>query len=267
MIMGILNITPDSFYDGGRYHRDPHIALERIGAMLEAGADIIDVGGMSTRPGSARISVEEELDRVIPVIELAAARHPEALISIDTVHAAVAKAAVEAGACMVNDISAGRMDKDMIPAVAALNTPYILMHMKGDPGSMQDAPTYRDVALEVLDFLIEGSRRCRDAGIRDIIIDPGLGFGKSLAHNYELLHRLEVFSILELPVLIGASRKSMIYKLLNTNAEEALNGTSCVHMIALMKGASMLRVHDVRAARECLRIYEAFQEPDRLEGR
>jgi len=257
-IMGILNVTPDSFYDGGKYSSED-ASFEQAQSMLEEGADIIDIGGMSSRPGAEIISVEEEIARVIPVISRLHTEDPEMLISIDTVHSETARAAVGAGASMVNDISAGTIDSKMLPTVAELKVPYVLMHMKGKPENMQDNPLYTDVVLEILDFLIERVRLCREAGITDIIIDPGLGFGKRLMDNDAIIQRLEVFDMLELPVLIGASRKSMISKLLGVPAKDTLNGSTAVHMAALLKGVNILRVHDVREARECIIISEALQ--------
>jgi len=257
-IMGILNVTPDSFYDGGKYSSEA-ASFEQAQTMLKEGADIIDIGGMSSRPGAEIISVEEEMARAIPVISRLHAEDPEVLISIDTVHSETARAAVAAGASIVNDISAGTMDPKMLSAVAELKVPYVLMHMKGKPENMQDNPLYTDVVLEILDFLIERVRLCREAGITDIIIDPGLGFGKRLMDNYAIIQRLEVFDMLELPILIGASRKSMISKLLGVPAGDTLNGSTAIHMAALLKGADILRVHDVREARECIIISEALK--------
>ena len=256
-IMGVVNVTPDSFYDGSRFN-DVDAASRKIHSLLEEGADIIDIGGMSSRPGASILTVEEELQRVLPVIRDLNEEYPDVLVSIDTIHAEVARQAVENGAAMVNDISGGANDPQMLTTVATLNVPYIAMHMKGRPKTMQDNVHYEDVAVEVLDYFITKVRECHKAGITDIIIDPGLGFGKSLMNNYDLLDRLEIFKILELPILIGASRKSMIYKLLDITPEEALNGTTAVNMFALSKGASILRVHDVKAARECLKIFQAI---------
>ncbi|MCP4120403.1 MAG: dihydropteroate synthase [Bacteroidetes bacterium] len=257
-IMGILNVTPDSFYDGGKYSSED-ASFEQAQSMLKEGADIIDIGGMSTRPGAEIISVEEEMARVIPVINRLHAEDPEVLISIDTVHSETARASVAAGASIVNDISAGTIDPKMLSTVAELKAPYVLMHMKGKPEDMQNNPLYTDAVLEILDFLIERVRLCREAGITDIIVDPGLGFGKRLMDNYAIIQRLEVFDMLELPVLIGASRKSMISKLLDVPAGDTLNGSTAVHMAALLKGVDILRVHDVREARQCIIIYEALK--------
>ncbi|MFT4062246.1 MAG: dihydropteroate synthase [Edaphocola sp.] len=253
VVMGILNATPDSFYTKGRQNT---IAahLENAGAMLRQGAAVIDVGGMSTRPSAPFVSVQEESDRVLPAIEAIAKEFPEAIISIDTYRATVAQAAVNAGAAMVNDISAGDMDADMLPTVAALNVPYIATHMQGTPHTMQQNPLYENIGLEVLRYFAEKLRQCTLAGIKDVILDPGFGFGKTIAHNYQLLHHLHVLQMLECPLLAGVSRKSMIYKLLDTDAEHALNGTTAVHVLALQQGAAILRVHDVAEARQCIDI-------------
>ncbi len=259
LVMGILNITPDSFYEG-HLAKDLTTLTDMAGEQLAAGADILDIGGQSTRPGSIRISAEEEAGRVLPVIRSILEKFPETVISVDTYHSSVAVAAVQAGAAMVNDISAGRMDPEMIPAVASLQVPYIIMHMKGVPETMQQEAHYEDVTTEVLDFFIERTALCRQAGIRQLIIDPGFGFGKTIEHNFRLLSQLSVFSILQLPVLAGISRKSTIYRTLNITAAEALNGTTCLHTIALLNGASLLRVHDVRAAKEAVQLVEAYQQ-------
>lgn len=259
LVMGILNITPDSFYEG-HLAKDLTTLTDMAGEQLAAGADILDIGGQSTRQGSIRISAEEEAGRVLPVIRSILEKFPETVISVDTYHSSVAVAAVQAGAAMVNDISAGRMDPEMIPAVASLQVPYIIMHMKGVPETMQQEAQYEDVTTEVLDFFIERTALCRQAGIRQLIIDPGFGFGKTIEHNFRLLSQLSVFSILQLPVLAGISRKSTIYRTLNITAAEALNGTTCLHTIALLNGASLLRVHDVRAAKEAVQLVEAYQQ-------
>jgi len=259
LVMGILNITPDSFYEG-HLAKDLTTLTDMAGEQLAAGADILDIGGQSTRSGSIRISAEEEAGRVLPVIRSILEKFPETVISVDTYHSSVAVAAVQAGAAMVNDISAGRMDPEMIPAVASLQVPYIIMHMKGVPETMQQEAQYEDVTTEVLDFFIERTALCRQAGIRQLIIDPGFGFGKTIEHNFRLLSQLSVFSILQLPVLAGISRKSTIYRTLNITAAEALNGTTCLHTIALLNGASLLRVHDVRAAKEAVQLVEAYQQ-------
>ena len=258
IVMGILNVTPDSFYDGGKYVSDTSI-LEKAAKMLEEGAQIIDIGGMSSRPGAEIISVQEELDRVLPNIEMIIKHYPETIISIDTIRSAVAKQAVQSGASIINDISAGKFDDRLFQTVADLDVPYILMHMQGKPKDMQENPAYKDIALEVLDFMIAQVGQLRALGIKDICIDPGFGFGKSLEHNYQLLKKMHIFKILELPILAGISRKSMIYKLLNTTPDKALNGTSALHMIALQEGARILRVHDVREAVEVVQLWQQLE--------
>ena len=258
IVMGILNVTPDSFYDGGKYVSDTSI-LEKAAKMLEEGAQIIDIGGMSSRPGAEIISVQEELDRVLPSIEMIMKHYPEAIISIDTIRSAVAKQAVQSGASIINDISAGKFDDQLFQTVADLEVPYILMHMQGKPKDMQENPAYKDIALEVLDFMIAQVGQLRALGVKDICIDPGFGFGKSLDHNYQLLKKMHIFKILELPILAGISRKSMIYKLLNTTPDKALNGTSALHMIALQEGARILRVHDVREAVEVVQLWQQLE--------
>ncbi|MFK8104633.1 MAG: dihydropteroate synthase [Saprospiraceae bacterium] len=259
ILMGILNVTPDSFYDGGRYHQ-VDAALRQAERMITEGASIIDIGGMSSRPGAPIIETEEELRRVLPTIQKIKQHFPEIIISIDTVKAAVAQAAVDAGASMVNDISAGKLDADLYPTVARLGVPYILMHMQGKPASMQDRPEYDDIKQEMLDFFAKEIAALTALGVKDILIDPGFGFGKTLDNNYDLLANLEVFRILRRSILIGVSRKSMIYKFLGIKAEAALNGTSALHLFALQKGAKILRVHDVGAANEVLRLWQQLEQ-------
>lgn len=254
-IMGILNITPDSFYAGSRT-ASASAWLSRSEQMLQEGADILDIGGMSSRPGAAVIGLQEELDRVIPAIETIHRHFPDALLSVDTLRAAVAREAVAAGASIINDISAGALDADMYATVAELSVPYVLMHMKGRPETMQQQAQYGQVSLEVLDFLAAELARLRALGIKDIIIDPGFGFGKTIGQNYELLRQLEIFHILEAPLLVGLSRKSMVYKVLGVSPEEALTGTSVLHWAALEKGAQLLRVHDVAAARQVITLWQ-----------
>jgi dihydropteroate synthase len=248
-IMGIINITPDSFYAGSRQTQTDDI-LRKAEKMLAEGADILDIGGQSSRPGSTIISKEEEMQRVLPAIEQIYNRFPEAVISIDTFYADVARSCVQAGAGIVNDISAGNMDTEMLQTVAALQTPYIIMHLKGKLNTMQQEPVYNNLLKEVTDFFITKIDECKKAGIRDIIIDPGFGFGKTIAHNFELLRNLSVFEILNCAILLGVSRKSTIYKTLGTTAEEALNGTTVLNTIGLLNGANILRVHDVKEAHE-----------------
>lgn len=256
LVMGILNATPDSFHADSRVNMDE--ALRLAGQMLNDGATILDIGGMSTRPGSQEVEQDEELRRVIPVIEAIHQRFPSAWISIDTYRSAVAKEAVEAGAGMVNDIGAGLMDPAMLPTVAALGVPYVAMHMQGTPRTMQQAPQYTDVVAEVTFFLSERLRACRAAGIADVIIDPGFGFGKTTAQNYQLLRELDRLVALGAPLLVGVSRKRMINEVLGTTPAEALNGTSVLNTLALMGGAAVLRVHDVREAVEVVKLWKAF---------
>lgn len=258
-VMGILNVTPDSFYDGGRFrHLDQ--AVRQAAQMLNEGAAIIDVGGMSSRPGAELISPEEELKRVLPVVEAVSRAFPEAIISVDTIRSKVARAAVAAGAHMINDISAGAFDDALYATVAELGVPYILMHMKGSPKTMQEQPAYADVVQEVLDFLIAEIGKLRALGVKDIIVDPGFGFGKSVAHNYALLKRLHAFQVPEVPVLAGLSRKSMIYKVTGGDAQSALPGTAALNMAALQQGARLLRVHDVKAAVDVISLWKALEE-------
>lgn len=254
IVMGILNLTPDSFFDGGLYQNEKQL-LNRVEKMLTEGAKIIDIGGMSSRPGAEIIEETEELKRVIEPITQIIKKFPQTIISIDTIRSGVAKAAIEAGASIVNDISAGRLDPALYTTVAKLGVPYILMHMKGQPKNMQEQAAYTSVNVEVLDFFIEEVGKLRKLGIKDIILDPGFGFGKSINHNYELLQKLHTFQILDLPVLAGISRKSMIYKLLEITPAEALNGTTALHMVALQQGAKILRVHDVKEAVETVKLY------------
>jgi dihydropteroate synthase len=258
-IMGVINVTPDSFFANSRQEGLADI-LRTAEKMLTEGADLLDIGGMSSRPGAEIISVDQELQRVITPIDAIMKRFPEAIVSIDTVHAEVAKEAVNAGSSLVNDISAGRIDPKMYDTVAELGVPYILMHMRGTPKTMQQQPDYEDVVQEILDFFIQEVALLRQKGVKDIVIDPGFGFGKTVRQNYELLHGLNLFQILEVPVLAGVSRKSMINKLLGIGPSEALNGTSVVHLLALQNGASILRVHDVQEAREVIKIWQFMED-------
>ena len=261
VVMGILNVTPDSFYDGGR-HTGVDEALHQAEKMVAEGAAILDIGGMSSRPGAEIIDVETELQRVLPVVEALHQRFPEVPISIDTVRARVAREAVGAGAAIVNDISAGRIDEPgaMYAAVAELRVPFVLMHMQGLPGTMQLDPHYEgDVVLDVLDFLIAELGKLRALHVHDVIIDPGFGFGKTVAHNYALLDRMHVFGITDCPILAGVSRKSMICKVLGVSPENALNGTTALHMVALEQGARILRAHDVREARQTIQLWQQLQ--------
>ncbi len=253
-VMGILNVTPDSFSDGGRYVTKQS-ALKQALKMIKEGADIIDVGGCSSRPGAEDVSEQEELERVVPIIE-AISKEISVPISIDTFRSYVAKEAVKAGASLVNDISAGEDDINMIKTVALLKVPYIAMHKKGSPKNMQNNPKYNDVVEGVFTFMLNKKKDCLDAGIKDFIIDPGFGFGKTLEHNYQLLNNLEHFKLLNCAILAGVSRKSMIYKPLGLEPSDAINGTTFLHAIALQNGANILRVHDVKEAVECVQLYQ-----------
>ena len=259
VVMGILNTTPDSFFDGGRFV-DEEAVVARVRKMLAEGAVVIDVGGVSTRPGAAEVSEREELQRVIPVVASVKKHFPDAVVSIDTWRSKVAQEAVGAGAAIVNDISAGRFDPRLFETVAALDVPYILMHMQGTPQTMQQNPRYENVVNEVLDFFIEKLEKLRRLGIKDIVLDPGFGFGKTVEHNFHLLKNLAVFEhVLNLPVLAGISRKSMICKVLKVNPEHALNGTTALHVEALRQGARILRVHDVKEAAEVIALWKALE--------
>jgi len=254
--MGIINATPDSFFGDSRFNGVDKI-VAKAEKMLNDGADILDIGGQSTRPGSELISADEEIERVIPAIKAIAKKKPEAFISIDTFYSKVAIAAVDAGASIVNDISAGSMDNKMIATVAELKVPYILMHMKGTPQTMQKHTIYENITHQVLDFFISKTNELKNAGIIDIIIDPGFGFAKTIDQNFELLKNLSVFKMLDKAIMLGVSRKSTIYKTLGINADEALNGTTVLNTIGLMNGASILRVHDVKEARETVKLFSA----------
>jgi len=258
-VMGIINATPDSFYEGHLPLGNDAI-LSIAGKMIHEGADILDIGGQCTKPGSQRISAQQELERVIPVIEAVHAAYPGIILSIDTYSSEVAKAAVTAGASMVNDISGGNLDEEMITAVAELKVPYVCMHMQGTPATMQKEPMYNNVVKEVLDHFIIKLEECRKAGITDVIIDPGFGFGKTIEHNFRLLKSLSILSITMRPILAGLSRKGTIYKTLGVTAAEALNGTTVLNTMALMNGASILRVHDVKEAREAVTLFNAYKK-------
>ena len=253
IVMGILNVTEDSFFDGGKYANDQAI-ISRCKKMLEEGASIIDIGAQSSRPGATLIQADDELLKLLPIIKLLKTEFPDIIISIDTFWAKTAKQSIEAGAHIINDISAGEMDTTMFDTIAQLQVPYIIMHMQGTPQNMQKNPTYNNVVTEVISYFNKKINQLKVKGIEQIIIDPGFGFGKMLEHNYQLLNNLEQFNQFEIPVLIGTSRKSMIYNLLDTNPDNALNGTSITNTMALQKGASILRVHDVKEAMECIKI-------------
>lgn len=256
VVMGIINTTPDSFYSGSRSEERSEL-ISRAAQMLSEGAAILDLGGQSTRPGSIQVGEEEELRRVLPAVEAIASQFPEAIISIDTFYASVASAAVQAGASIVNDVSAGTIDPQFLPTVAELNVPYVLMHMQGHPQTMQQNPVYENVVTDVFDFLSFRIRELELMGIKDIIVDPGFGFGKTIAHNFELLKNLSYFRHLDRPLMTGLSRKATVYKILGITPEEALNGTTVLHTIALLNGASILRVHDVREAVEAVKLVGA----------
>jgi len=255
--MGILNVTPNSFYDGGKYANDKAL-LNHAEKMLEEGATFIDIGAYSSKPSAEFVSEVEEAERLVPVVQLILQHFPEALISVDTFRANVAKAALEAGACIVNDIAAGGLDEQMMQTVADFQVPYIMMHMKGNPQTMQSLAQYKNITKEVLFYFSEKIAQARSFGINDLIVDPGFGFAKTTEQNFELLANLELFDRLELPILVGVSRKSMIYKTLETTAEFALNGTTVLNTIALQKGSTILRVHDVKEAVECVKLNQSL---------
>ncbi|GAA3984191.1 dihydropteroate synthase [Pedobacter ginsengiterrae] len=254
-VMGILNITPDSFYNNSRTNSIDE-ALRKTETFLNDGATFIDIGGYSSRPGAKDISTDEELGRLIPVVEAINKNIPEAIISIDTFRAKVAEETILAGAHIINDIASGDMDAKMFETVARLQVPYIMMHMQGTPQNMQQNPIYDNVLLDVIDYLVKKIDMLKKLKVHDVIIDPGFGFGKTIEHNYELLNQMQEFKIFKLPVLAGFSRKGMIYKVLKNTAAEALNGTTILNTIALQKGAKILRVHDVKEAVECVKLVE-----------
>lgn len=254
-VMGILNLTPDSFYDGG-VHNEINKIEDHVNKMVNDGMDILDIGGYSSKPGAKNISVDEELSRVIPILKHIRKIFPELVISIDTFRSKIASMSLDEGADIINDISGGTLDKNMMSVVAKNNCPYILMHMQGNPQNMQNDPSYENVTLEIIQYLAQRIKIAHDNNIVDIIVDPGFGFGKTLEHNFEILNNLEKFNVLDTPILAGFSRKSMIYKTLKTSSEKALNGTSSLNTIALTKGAKILRVHDVKEAKECIILHE-----------
>lgn len=254
-VMGILNITPDSFYDGGKHKNEADI-LNHVETMLSQGATFIDVGAYSSRPNAAFVSEAEELQRITPIIDLILKNFPDTLISVDTFRSAVVKQAIESGAAIINDISAGLLDENMLKTVANLHVPYIMMHMRGTPQTMQQFTKYNNLTKDIIFYFSERISAAKALGIIDIIVDPGFGFSKTLEQNYELMKHLELFKMLDKPLLVGISRKSMIYKYLDTNPQEALNGTSVLNTIALQKGAGILRVHDVKEAIECVKLVE-----------
>ena len=253
VVMGILNLTDDSFFDGGKYSNKEEI-IARCKTMLDEGATMIDIGAQSSRPGATQISSKEELKKLIPIIKLLKNNFPNILISVDTFWSNTAKECALVGTDVINDISAGEMDKEMFPIIAELNIPYIMMHMKGNPQNMQNHPEYNNIVDEVSTYFSNKIEELNILGFNKIIIDPGFGFGKTLEHNYQILNNLDAFKYLKCPILTGTSRKSMIYKLLDTTADNALNGTTITNTMALLKGANILRVHDVKQAIECIKI-------------
>ena len=253
-IMGILNVTPDSFYDGGRYQK-PEEILRQTEKMLNEGATFIDVGAYSSRPGAAHIAEQEEESRILPIVEMLLSEFPEVLLSIDTFRSAIARKCISHGAALINDISAGSQDPQMINTVGELGVPYVMMHMRGTAQTMTGLTDYEDLVQEIVYYFSEKIAHARAAGIKDVILDPGFGFAKSLEQNYELLRKLDLLQNLEYPILIGLSRKSMIYKLLDQSPDQALNGTTALHMYGLLQGANILRVHDVKEAVECVRLF------------
>lgn len=262
-VMGILNVTPDSFYDGGKFVDEVSV-VKQVEKMLAEGADFIDVGGYSSRPGADEISESEELTRVIPVVKDLLKEFPSAIVSIDTFRSVVAKAAIDCGAALVNDISAGELDKAMIETVAALQVPYIAMHMQGTPQTMTQFTNYTNLTKEITDYFHHKIFQLQSAGIKDIIIDPGFGFAKTVNQNFDLLNKLDHLQIFEKPVLVGLSRKSMIWRTLKTKPESALNGTTVLNTLALLKGASILRVHDVKEAKEVIQLIDKIPHPQPL---
>lgn len=258
-IMSIVNTTPDSFYDGGQYNTIEK-ALLKVEVDISNNATFIDIGGYSSKPNAAHVTEEEELKRTIPVIEAILKSFPEAVISIDTFRGKVAKEAVDAGAALINDISAFELDKEMINTLKTYKVPYILMHMLGTPQNMQNNPNYKNVVKDITQFLSNKIKELKTFGIHDIIIDPGFGFGKTLSNNYELMANLNYFSALKHPLLVGVSRKSIIYKLLNINSLDSINGTTALNMYSLLNGANILRVHDTKEAKECIRIFNEIQK-------
>lgn len=257
-VMGVLNVTPDSFYDGG-FYKDESKIINQVQKMLDDGATFIDVGAYSSKPNADEVSQEEELLRILPTLKLLVKQFPNSIISVDTFRAEVAKQCVDNGAALINDISAGHLDNTMLETIAKLQVPYIMMHMLGTPQTMQEHANYNNILKEVLFYFSQRIASARALGIKDLIIDPGFGFAKTLEQNFELLNQLEGFNIADMPLLVGVSRKSMIYKTLNTTADKALNGTTALNMVALQKGAKILRVHDVKEAVECVTLFNQFK--------
>ena len=257
-VMGILNLTPDSFYDGGKY-KDESIILNQVEKMLKDGATFIDMGAYSSRPGAEHVEEGVEMQRLLPILELILKKFPKTHLSIDTFRSKLAAESLEMGAAMINDISAGNLDPNMLTTIAKYQVPYIMMHLKGTPQSMQKQAQYDDLIKDLLFYFSEKVKDATSAKINDIIIDPGFGFAKTTEQNYTLLNHLDLFQTFKAPILIGLSRKSMIYKILGTSAQEALNGTTALHTIALMKGANIIRAHDVKEAAECVKLVEALK--------
>lgn len=256
--MGILNVTPNSFFDGGKYKNESEM-LSQVEKMLEEGATFVDIGAYSSKPSAEFVPEAEELQRIVPIVQLILKHFPETLISIDTFRSEVAKVCIENGAAIINDISAGNLDEKMLETIAKYNVPYIMMHLRGTPQTMQTMTHYENIVKEILFYFSERIAKARSIGINDLIIDPGFGFAKTLEQNYEVLQKMELFEMLELPLLAGFSRKSMIYKTLHSTAEEALNGTSVLNTISLTKGAKILRVHDVKEAMECVSLFNKMK--------
>lgn len=259
-VMGILNITPDSFFDGGKYKNNTEIIIQTE-TMLANGASIIDIGAYSSRPGADHVSEEEELNRIVPIVKLLLQTFPDILLSIDTFRSRVADECLTLGAAIVNDISAGNLDPQMLTVVGKHRAPYVMMHMKGTPKSMQSKTNYDNLIKEMLYFFSEKVAMARAQGVKDIIIDPGFGFAKTLEQNYEILKKFDLLHSLNLPILAGISRKSMIFKLLGNSPDNALNGSTALHMYALSRGAKILRAHDVKEAWECIQLFKAIQDP------
>ncbi len=255
-VMGILNITPDSFFEGSRVQNLESQLLDRAGKMIEDGADFLDIGGYSTRPGAAEVSITEEIDRIAPAISLIKKYFPNTLISIDTFRSQVASAAIDSGVDLINDISAGELDSEILSVIASSGLPYIAMHMRGTPQTMQQFTHYDDLIKEIVSYFSQKIDSFRKLGIKDVILDPGFGFAKTLEQNFELLRQVSTLKIFGYPILVGVSRKSMIYRLLQTNPGQALNGTTALNMFSLIQGANLLRVHDVKEAKETITLYE-----------
>ena len=256
-VMGILNLNDDSFYDGGKFV-EQDAAINQVSNLIEAGVDILDIGPSSSKPGQSISDQETELNKVLPLLEIIKKQFPELIISIDTYHAKVAAQCIDNGAHIINDISAGNIDDKMFEVVAEKDVPYIMMHMQGTPENMQENPTYDHLINDIIDYFLEKVSQLRELGVKDIVVDPGFGFGKTMEHNYQILKHLTSFSLLELPLLAGLSRKSMIYKYLETDAKQSLNGTTALNMLALQNGAQILRVHDVKAAKETIKLYNYY---------